>query len=78
MHYADIIAALHKAKYPPSKIAEELDVHRSSVSMVIHGNSTSYNVASFISAVTNIPLRKLWPDGRYKTPPKRIREAQAA
>lgn len=75
MHYADIIAALHKAKHPPSKVADELGVNRSAVSMVIHGKSSSYNIASFISAVTKIPLNTLWPDGRYSAPPKRVREA---
>jgi lambda repressor-like predicted transcriptional regulator len=65
MHYADIIAALHKAEHPPVKVAETLDVARSTVSMVIHGNTTSFNIASHISTVTGIPLNRLWPDGRY-------------
>lgn len=70
MHYADIIAALHKAEQPPVRVAERLAVSRSVVSGVIHGTTTSYNVASYISSVTNIHLRRLWPDGRYNKPPR--------
>ena len=75
MHYADIIAALHKAGRPPAKVAESLEVQPSTVSMVIHGDRTSYNIASYISVVTGIPLNKLWPDGRYTKPPKQRRAA---
>lgn len=68
MHYADIIAALVKAGHPPSKVAEDLERSRSTVSLVIHSKGKSYNIASHISAVTNIPLKRLWPDGRYSEP----------
>jgi len=78
MHYADIIATLHKTGYPPCKVADNLGVSRSSVSQVIRGTSTSYDIATYISSVTNKTLIRLWPDGRYNKPPKRIREAQAA
>lgn len=68
MHPADIIAALTKAGHPATKVADDLDVNRSTVSNIIHGNGTSYNIASYISVVTSIPLNKLWPDGRYSEP----------
>ena len=71
MHYADIIAALHKAGHPPSKVAVHLEVSPSAVSRVIRGLSTSYNVASYIAAVTHIPLNRLWSDGRYRKPSRR-------
>jgi lambda repressor-like predicted transcriptional regulator len=74
MHYADIIAALHKAGYPPARVADELGVSRALVSQVIHSSGTSYNVASFIASVTSLPLTRLWPDGRYSEPPRRVRE----
>lgn len=75
MHYADISAALIKAGHPPSKIAEQLDVTPAAISQVIHGTRKSYNIASYISAVTNIPLNRLWPDGRYRHAPKEGRSA---
>lgn len=78
MHYADIIAALHKVGHPPSQVAQSLEVSPGTVSKVIHGNEKSYNVASYISSVTNIPLNRLWPDGRYAEPPKRYRTKKAA
>lgn len=70
MHYADIIAALHKAGHPPSKVADDLEVSRPAVSQVIHSKDRSYNIATHIAAVTHIPLNRLWPDGRYNKGPK--------
>ena len=77
MHYADIIAALIKAGHPPSKVASDLKKDRSTVSLIIHGKGKSYNIASYISVVTGIPLNKLWPDGRYAKPTPRGRVAAA-
>lgn len=68
MHPADIIAALTKAGHPATEVANDLEVDRSTVSLVIHSKGTSYNVASYISVVTGVPLNKLWPDGRYDKP----------
>lgn len=78
MHYADIIAALTKKGYTASSVARELEVDPSMVTRVIHGKKNSYNIATYIASVTSVPLRRLWPDGRYSTPPKRVREVQAA
>lgn len=71
MHYADIIASLIKCGHPPSKVASDLHKSRSMISMVIRGHRSSYDIASYIGAVTNIPLKRLWPDGRYNKPPRR-------
>lgn len=68
MHPADIICALSKAGYTQKQIALELGVHPSLPGAVIHDKATSYNCASYISAITQIPLNKLWPDGRYAQP----------
>ena len=70
MHWADINAALYKCGWPPGKVAKHLGKATPSISCVIRGTITSYNIASFISAKTNIPLNKLWPDGRYASPRK--------
>jgi len=78
MHYADIISALHKAGHTPTQCAKKLRVTPGAVSRVIHGDISSYNIASYISSVTNIPLNRLWPDGRYSVPPKRYRQNQKA
>lgn len=69
MHPADIICALSKAGYSQTQIAQYLGVHKSAVNQVIHGGSSSYNIASHIAAVTHIPLSRLWPDGRYDVSP---------
>ncbi len=68
MHWADINAALIKSGWPPSKVARHLNVSTASVTTVTHGKISSYNIASFISSVTNIPLNTLWPCGRYSKP----------
>ncbi len=68
MHYADIIAALTKAGYSQTGVAEELGVSQPTVFGVIRGDDTSYDVATFIAAVTNIPLNVMFPDGRYSKP----------
>ncbi len=68
MHYADIIAALTKAGYSQTGVAEKLGVSQPTVSGVIRGDDTSYDVATFIAAVTDIPMNRMWPDGRYSKP----------
>lgn len=70
MHPADIICALSKAGYSQTKVAQDLNVSIPAVNQVIHGVTHSYNIASFISAATSIPLTRLWPDGRYNSPPR--------
>ncbi len=68
LHPADIICALTKAGYSQQKIATQLKVDRTLVNNVIHRRLTSYNVASYISAITDLPMSRMWPDGRYSKP----------
>lgn len=69
MHWADINAALYKAGSSPGQIAAHENTQPSFVSRVIRGQDTSYRIASYLSVVTGIPLSRLFPDGRYDTPP---------
>ncbi len=78
MHWADINAALYKAGSSPSQVAKKLGVKPPSVAQVIRGKESSYNIASYLSAVTNIPLIRLFPDGRYNQPPRRKAKLRAA
>ena len=70
MHYADIYAAMVKAGWPPSRVAAHLRVERSAVSQVIRNTCRSYNIASFISSVTGLPLKRMFPGGAYDKAPK--------
>lgn len=80
MHWADINAALYKAGWTPRKVQKKLGLKQhNSVSQTIRGQITSYNIASFVSVVTGIPLAKLFPDGRYSRPhPRRTPSRRAA
>lgn len=64
MHPADIKAALQKRGTNQSKIAETMNVSRSTVTYVIQGRSKSGRVAQAISQATGIPVDRLWP-GQY-------------
>lgn len=64
MHPADIHAALIKSGTNQAIIADQLNVSRSAVTLVIKGNSTSKRIADAISRATGISINKLWP-GRY-------------
>jgi len=65
MHYADIIAALTKAAYSQTKIAADCGVTGQAVYQVIRSKNNSSPIARRISEVTGIPLKQIWPDGRY-------------
>jgi len=73
MHYADIYAALVKKGYSVAKVAREAGVSGPMVSMVLHGQRRSYDVASRIAAITGLPLNRMFPDLRYAEPPKKPR-----
>lgn len=75
MHRADINASIYKAGWTQVSIAKHLGISSEAVTQTISSAASSYNVASFISSITGIPLNKLWPDGRYANPPKRTRSA---
>lgn len=77
MNPYDIIAAIYKAGFPPSRIARDLGKSRSAVSQVIRSKASSHNIATYISSVTNIPLSRLWTDGRYNRPPRQSRRKAA-
>lgn len=68
MHRVDIYAALVKAGWPPIKLATHLNVSPSAISQTISKEATSYNIASAISVKTGIPLKTLWPCGKYSRP----------
>ncbi len=71
MHWADINAAMTKAGWPPMKTARHLGVSTTAITCTTRGRNSSYNIASFISSKTGIPLNTLWPDKRYNTPSTR-------
>lgn len=68
MHWADIIAKVHKAGSSLSAIAEQESVSVPTVSAVVRGSKTSHRVAYAIAAVTGISTETMWP-GKYLTPP---------
>lgn len=70
MHPADIKAALQKRGSSQTKIAETMNVSRSTITYVIQGRTKSRRVAEAISAVTGVPVERLWP-GKYITTDQR-------
>lgn len=72
----DINYALHLKGIAPYQVAKECNASPEMIYMTISGNTTSYNIATFISSSLNVPLKKLWPDGRYNRPPRRGRPAK--
>ena len=65
MNPHDIIAEIKKSGYTLVKVSEETDTTPTTVGQVVRGNTASYNVASFISIITDIPIDQLWPEGNY-------------
>lgn len=70
MHAADINAALIKAGTNQTKLATQIGVDQSLVSLVIHGKSRNPRVAAAIAKATGLPLQRLFP-GRHLQPPTR-------
>lgn len=64
MHYADIIAALHKKGIPPAQVARNMGVSKAHVSMIIHSTSKSYRIARYIADQIGRDLEEIWP-GQY-------------
>lgn len=77
MHYADINAALHKAKLKPSQLARKLNVPHSNVSGVIHGTAKSRRIAQAIATATGKTLDELWPGAYPAQPPKSSKRRRA-
>lgn len=71
----DIAYALALKGYSQARVARECGVKPPVVCTVIHGSDTSYNVASYIAALLNQPMNRLWPDGRYSRAPRERRVA---
>lgn len=65
----DINYALRKAGFSQAKIARVLEVSPSTVSSVINGKASSYQVARFIAEKLNTSVNRLWPD-RYVFKPR--------
>ncbi len=65
MHPADIKAALIKAGFSLTKVAEQNNVSQPLVSQVVHGRLRSRRVAQAIAQITGKPLEVLWP-GQYR------------
>lgn len=67
----DRVYALQLYGYSQSELARLLGIRQQSVSDALFDRVTSYNVASKLAEITRIPLRRLWPCGRYNSPPRR-------
>lgn len=66
MHPEDIKAAIRKSGSTQAEIARALRLTPTTVSLVIHGRSTSSRVAKKIASVTGLPPSQLWP-GKYSS-----------
>ncbi|HFE31890.1 MAG TPA: hypothetical protein ENJ17_01115 [Gammaproteobacteria bacterium] len=77
MHPYDIIAALQKAGYSQTRLAEQMGVYKTAINNVIHGRGTSHDIATTIATITKIPMNRMWPDGRYNKPPRPLRRKAA-
>lgn len=76
MHPEEIKAAIRMSGTTPARIADELEVARSTVSQVIHGKGVSARVRKRIAAVTGHPVEKLWPpEPRLRREAKEVRRA---
>lgn len=64
MHPEDIKAAIRKNGSSQAEIARSLRVSATTVSLVIHGRSTSKRVARKIASIAGLPPSQLWP-GKY-------------
>ena len=64
----DIQYALYLKGVSQTDVARQADVTRGTVSLVVKGERTSFNIASVISNLLNIPLNRIWTDGRYSKP----------
>uniref|UniRef100_UPI004048A52C helix-turn-helix domain-containing protein n=1 Tax=Rheinheimera sp. TaxID=1869214 RepID=UPI004048A52C len=65
----EINYALRKAGFSQARIARVLEVSPSTVSSVINGKASSYQVARFIADKLNTSVNCLWPD-RYVFKPR--------
>ena len=61
MHPEEIKAAIRMKGTTPAAIADELDVSRSMVSLVIGGTARSARIAARIAQITGLTVTTLWP-----------------
>lgn len=61
MHPEEIKAAIRMKGTTPAAIADELDVSRSMVSLVIGGTARSARIADRIAQITGLTVPILWP-----------------
>ncbi|MGI4778326.1 MAG: helix-turn-helix domain-containing protein [Janthinobacterium lividum] len=61
MHPEEIKAAIRMKGTTPSAIADELNVSRSMVSLVICGTAKSARIADRIAQITGLTVTTLWP-----------------
>jgi len=66
---SDIIYALSLAGHTQTSVSTKCGCTQQFVSGVINSNEKSFNVASYISSVLNVPLNRLWP-GQYNYTPR--------
>lgn len=77
MHYADILCLLMKKKITLTAIAKEEGVSKMSVSHVVHGQRSSFAIATAIAAKVDRSLDTLWP-GQYNYSPRSQARKKAA
>ncbi|MCC7413331.1 MAG: helix-turn-helix transcriptional regulator [Gammaproteobacteria bacterium] len=67
--------ALQVCGYSQTELATLLGIRPQSINDALFDRVTSYNIASKLAEITHIPLQRLWPCGRYNSPPRRQRAA---
>lgn len=65
MHHEEIKAKLRMSGITLAAIAEQYGVTRGAISQIVRGDATSKNIAQYISSVTGLKFRELWP-GKYR------------
>jgi lambda repressor-like predicted transcriptional regulator len=68
MHAADINAAMIKAGTNQTKLAAQIGVDQSLVSLVVHGKSRNPRVAAAIANATGLPIERLFPSRHPQAP----------
>lgn len=61
MHPEQIKAAIRMKGTTPAVLADELELSRSTVSLVISGRGKSARVMNRIAEVTGLPVSTIWP-----------------
>ena len=66
MHPEQIKAAIRMQGITPAAIADELQVSRSMVSLVVNGSAKSARIANRIAEITGLTVATLWPPAPAK------------